>query len=188
MRLVSIAMTLALAAACGSKQNPSGNGTGTGTGDDTGTPPAAGADAGTPTGGDDTGGGGTAGDGSAGKRKAWADLTKDEKKEIMKKQVVPAMRELWKSSPEPDAEIECTFCHGDQAMDGKFDMPNKDLPMLDFKTGMADIKKKKDGQAWIEFMGGKVKPKMAEILGLPEYSKDNPTGFGCGNCHGNIKM
>lgn len=183
MRTASIGLSLLLAlASCGSKQKPAET---------------------TPTTGDDTAAGDgattgdTAGDATgdtaapdAGKRKAWADLTVAEKKEIMKKQVVPRMRELWKQSPDPGEDVDCTTCHGDQAMDGKFEMPNKDLPALDFTpAGMAAYKKKeKNAQAWLDFMGKQVKPEMAKILGVDEYTPENPTGFGCGNCHGTVKM
>jgi hypothetical protein len=35
----------------------------------------------------------------------------------------------------------------------------------------------------VKFMGTVVKPKMAELLGMAEWSPTNPTGFGCYQCH-----
>jgi hypothetical protein len=35
----------------------------------------------------------------------------------------------------------------------------------------------------VKFMGTVVKPKVAELLGLPEWSPQNTTGFGCYQCH-----
>ena len=31
--------------------------------------------------------------------------------------------------------------------------------------------------------GKEIEPAMGKILNLPLYSKENPTGFGCLNCH-----
>jgi len=136
-------------------------------------------------GGEANGGGGEAGGGESGggAAKGWAALSKAEKKEIMKKKVVPRMRELFKESPEPDIDVDCSTCHGDRYLDGNFDMPNPDLAVLDFSTGMADIKAKPDGQAWLDFMNQKMKPTMAELLGLPEMSQEHPDGLGCLTCH-----
>jgi len=35
----------------------------------------------------------------------------------------------------------------------------------------------------MDFMMQKVKPKMAELLGMPEYDEEHPDGFGCQFCH-----
>jgi hypothetical protein len=37
----------------------------------------------------------------------------------------------------------------------------------------------------VKFMGTVVKPKVAELLGLPEWSPQNMKGFGCYQCHTN---
>jgi hypothetical protein len=37
--------------------------------------------------------------------------------------------------------------------------------------------------AVVKFMGTVVTPKVAELIGLPEWSPQNPKGFGCYACH-----
>jgi hypothetical protein len=56
-------------------------------------------------------------------------------------------------------------------------MPNPKLPKLNFN----DLSKFKKED--LEWMGKEVLPTMGKILGQPLYSKDNPKGFGCLECH-----
>jgi len=97
---------------------------------------------------------------------------------FMKQKVMPVMKPLFQNHDPKDYEkFGCSTCHGAEAKHGKFDMPNAELPKLDFN----DLSKfsKED----LEWMGKEIEPKMAELLKLPLYSKDNPTGFGCLGCH-----
>ena len=71
----------------------------------------------------------------------------------------------------------CVTCHGAQAKEGHFDMPNPDLPKLNF----ADMSKFKKED--IEWMKNEVMRTMGKILQLPLYSEENPKGFGCLHCH-----
>ena len=71
----------------------------------------------------------------------------------------------------------CFKCHGAQAKEGHFDMPNPDLPKLNF----ADMSKFKKED--IEWMKNEVMPTMGKILQLPLHSEENPKGFGCLHCH-----
>lgn len=105
-------------------------------------------------------------------------LDQDQRVELMKQKVVPAMKPVFQNhDPKKFAEFGCTTCHGEQAKQGHFDMPNPDLPKLNFKD-MSKFKKED-----IEWMSTQVKPEMAKILGLPEYTAETPTGFGCMQCH-----
>ncbi len=106
------------------------------------------------------------------------DLDHDQRAEFMKQKVMPAMEPIFKNhDAERYAEFSCKTCHGKQAEQGHFDMPSEDLPKLDFK----DMSKweKED----LEWMSKEVKPAMAKLLSLPEYTPETPTGFGCNNCH-----
>jgi hypothetical protein len=105
-------------------------------------------------------------------------LDHDQQIEFMKQKVVPAMEPLFKQhDAKKYAEFGCKTCHGDQATEGHFDMPNAGLPKLDF----ADMSKfKKDDLEW---MGKEIKPAMAKLLKQPEYTPENPKGFGCLECH-----
>jgi hypothetical protein len=105
-------------------------------------------------------------------------LDHDQRIEFMKQKVLPQMKVVFQNhDPKHFAEFGCKTCHGDQAKDGHFDMPNAKLPKLNFND-MSKFKKED-----IEWMGKEVMPTMANILGQPVYSKENPKGFGCLECH-----
>ena len=105
-------------------------------------------------------------------------LEHDQRIAFMKQKVVPAMKPLFqKHDPKDFAEFGCVNCHGKQAKEGHFDMPNPDLPKLNFADMSAY--KKED----IEWMKNEIWPTMTQILGMEPYSQENPKGFGCLNCH-----
>jgi len=105
-------------------------------------------------------------------------LEHDQRIAFMKQKVVPAMKTIFQNhDPKDFAKFGCQTCHGAQAKEGHFDMPNPDLPKLNF----ADMAKfKKDDLDW---MKNEVWPTMGKLLQLPLYSEENPKGFGCLNCH-----
>ena len=116
---------------------------------------------------------------------AWSDdMSREMKISFMKKRVMPAMTALWKESPEPDEEVTCGTCHGAGAKEGKFDMPNAKLYPLDPSDSFAAHK---DEPEWLEFMGKKVVPTMANTLGVQPYDPATGQGFGCFSCHGMAK-
>jgi cytochrome c553 len=97
---------------------------------------------------------------------------------FMKQKVMPVMKPLFQNHDAKAFEkFGCSTCHGAQAKQGKFDMPNPGLPKLDFKD-MSKFKKED-----IEWMHNDVWPAMAKVLNAPMYSDTNPTGFGCLACH-----
>jgi hypothetical protein len=115
----------------------------------------------------------------------WEHMSKADRKKYMKTTVAPKMKALF---VEFDAKhyksFNCATCHGDKAAEVKFKMPNPQLPKLPQPTdqaGFMALQQKKPEAA--KFMGTKVKPTMATLLGLPEWSPSNPTGFGCYGCH-----
>jgi hypothetical protein len=108
----------------------------------------------------------------------FADLDQDQRIAFMKQKVMPAMKPVFQNHDAKDFEkFGCKTCHGEQAKEGHFDMPNPKLPKLDFND-LSEFKKED-----LEWMGKEVMPTMAKILNLPLYSKDNPKGFGCLACH-----
>ena len=105
----------------------------------------------------------------------------------MKLTVLPEMKKLFVAfDAKRYQKMTCTTCHSDKGPDVKFKMPNPSLPKLpapgDRACFMAIQQKKPEA---VKFMGTQVKPKMAELLGLPEWQMNNPTGFGCYQCHTN---
>lgn len=105
-------------------------------------------------------------------------LDQEQRAEFMKQKVVPEMRVIFQNHDAKDyADFGCATCHGPQAKEGHFDMPNPGLPKLNFK----DMSKFKAED--VEWMKQQVMPTMGRILGLPLYSPENPKGFGCLACH-----
>jgi hypothetical protein len=108
----------------------------------------------------------------------FADLDHDQRIAFMKQKVMPVMKPIFQNHDAKDfAGFSCKTCHGEQAKEGHFDMPNPKLPKLDFND-LSEFKKED-----LEWMGKEVMPQMGKVLNLPLYSKDNPKGFGCLACH-----
>lgn len=106
-------------------------------------------------------------------------LNHEQRIEFMKQKVVPAMKPVFQSHDASSyAEFGCQTCHGAQAKEGHFDMPNPDLPKLNLND-LNEFFKQED----IDWMKQQVVPAMAKTLGVPVYSQDNPSGFGCPVCH-----
>ena len=113
----------------------------------------------------------------------WAEMNKDQRIDYMKSVVLPRMKQVFTSfSPDRYSKMNCMTCHGDSAADGSFKMPNPKLPKL--PTTPDGFKKlAADKPAVMEFMKNEVKPKMAALLGTPEYNPETKSGFGCMECH-----
>ncbi|MGE0548934.1 MAG: hypothetical protein AB7O24_17105 [Kofleriaceae bacterium] len=126
-----------------------------------------------------SGDGSAAGSGSGG-GSDFDKMSKEDKQKFMRENVVPAMKAAFqKFDGKEFAKFNCKTCHGKGADTKKFTMPNPDLPKLDF----AALKAGKGDPKMVEFMSKVVKPEMAKILGKPEMTETNHTGFGCLACH-----
>jgi hypothetical protein len=114
---------------------------------------------------------------------AWADMGKDQRLEYMKSVVLPRMKQVFSSfNPDRYGKMNCVSCHGDSAADGSYKMPNPRLPKL--PTSSEGFKKlAQEKPAVMEFMKNEVKPRMAAMLGVPEYNPETKSGFGCMECH-----
>jgi hypothetical protein len=114
--------------------------------------------------------------------KSWSALGHEERLALMKGQVLPKMKAAFQAQdPKAFAEFSCATCHGEGVKTGNFEMPNAKLPRLNAKDDF-----KKDAAkhpSMMKFMEQTVEPTMAGLLGLPEWSQTNPSGFGCENCH-----
>jgi hypothetical protein len=117
----------------------------------------------------------------AGEGSGWFDkLSHDDKVKFMKEKVVPEMKVTFqKFDAKKYKNFGCKTCHGKHAKQNKFKMPNADIPKLDF----AALKAGKQKPKVAEWMGKVVKPEMAKLLQMPEYTEQNPKGFGCLDCH-----
>lgn len=114
--------------------------------------------------------------------KPFDELTQEEKFTVMKKTVVPTMKPLFQAQDaEKYKDFGCVTCHGPNAKQGKFDMPNPDLPKLKFDDNLKYHKEKTPEM--LTFMMEKVTPEMAKALNLPHFDPATKKGFGCLGCH-----
>jgi hypothetical protein len=115
----------------------------------------------------------------------WDKMNFAARKKYMKATVLPEMKKVFAAfDPKAYANVTCATCHGKDSAEKKFKMPNADLPKLPGPTDraafMALAEKKPEV---VKFMGTQVKPKMASLLGVAEWTPASPTGFACYNCH-----
>jgi hypothetical protein len=118
---------------------------------------------------------------------AWKDMSVEQRGRYMVKVVVPTMEPLFKGfDPKRFAEFNCATCHGKGVADKSFKMPNPDilaLPGPDRPDDFKPIFEKHPDM--VKFMGGKVMPEMAKLLGREpfDYQNPKPDAFSCLNCH-----
>jgi hypothetical protein len=120
-------------------------------------------------------------------QKSWRDMSHDERLALMKAAVLPQMKRSFQHfDPKHFADFTCATCHGGgphgAGAGGKFEMPNPELPQFSKDKGGFSAAARKH-PAMMQFMVHGVAPEMAAILGLPQWDSQNPSGFGCGNCH-----
>jgi hypothetical protein len=115
----------------------------------------------------------------------WEKMNESQRKAYMKKTVLPTMKKLFVGfDSKKYKDMSCATCHGEKAAETKFKMPNPELPKLPAPTdrqGFMALQQKKPEAA--KFMGTEVKPAMAALLNVDEWSPTNPKGFGCYGCH-----
>ncbi|HET6401579.1 MAG TPA: hypothetical protein VFH95_09290 [Candidatus Kapabacteria bacterium] len=113
----------------------------------------------------------------------WDKMSKAERKEYMKKVVLPKMKPIMHTfDTKKFADVKCGTCHGAGARNGQFKMPNPELAKLpNSRAGFEKLMK--DKPQWMEFMAKTMKPSMANLLSLKPFDPKTGKGFGCGNCH-----
>jgi hypothetical protein len=106
-------------------------------------------------------------------------LDHDAKVRFMRAKVLPPMRVAFqKFDAEKFANFGCKTCHGKNAAQRKYKMPNPDLPALDF----AAIERGQQKPQVVNFMSRVVKPQIAKIFDRPQGWAFQP-GHGCLECH-----
>ena len=116
----------------------------------------------------------------------WEKMNESQRKSYMKKTVLPQMKKLFVGFDKKYKDMSCATCHGEKAAETKFKMPNPELPKLPAPTdrqGFMALMQKKPAVA--KFMGTEVKPAMANLLNVDEWTPNNPNpkAFGCYGCH-----
>jgi hypothetical protein len=119
---------------------------------------------------------------------AWKDMSKEQRGRYMKAVVTPKMKPFFQDfDPKLFERFNCATCHGKEAKSRAFKMPNPEIHPLPPtpEAYMAMMKKKPEWERWSKFMGEKVAPQMAALLGLPVFDpkKPDPNAFGCKGCH-----
>ncbi|HEY4393997.1 MAG TPA: hypothetical protein VGP64_08045 [Polyangia bacterium] len=114
----------------------------------------------------------------------WEKMNESQRKKYMKTTVLPQMKKLFVAVDKKYKDMSCGTCHGGNAAEVKFKMPNPELPKLPPPTdrqGFMALQQKKPDM--VKFMGTQVKPAVAALLNIDEWSPTNPKGFGCYGCH-----
>lgn len=111
----------------------------------------------------------------------WEGMNREQRMQYMQETVLPNAKALFvEVAPDKYADFNCKTCHGDNAQEVDFKMPNK-LPELSATDPVGAAMAKNEGVA--KFMMEKVTPTMAKLLGREPYSETNTDGFGCFGCH-----
>jgi hypothetical protein len=115
---------------------------------------------------------------------AWADMSPEQRGEYMANVVVPRMRPLFQAyDAEEFADFGCPTCHGANAHEVGFHMPNGLHPLNPAQIPSMFESEDPEVQRLAQFMGGQVLPAMAELLGTQPYNPETHEGFGCLGCH-----
>jgi hypothetical protein len=133
---------------------------------------------GTAEGSGETGGGETTAEPTA--HVAWADMTPEQRGHYMAEVVMPEMSAMFQEhDAEEFADFSCATCHGDNAHDVAFHMPNGLHPLnpaeIPAMFGSTDPD--------LVFMTQRVWPRMAELLEMQPYDPETHEGFSCMHCH-----
>jgi hypothetical protein len=106
----------------------------------------------------------------------------NERLAFMQHDVLVKMKSEFSAYDAKYASMNCATCHGDGAKDGSFKMPNPKLPVLPAsKEGFQKLQQ--EHPEAMKFMGEKVVPQMAQMLGEQPFDMKTMKGFGCRECH-----
>ncbi len=111
------------------------------------------------------------------KAPSWPALSWEDRHEVMTFTVLPNMGKTWQAFTKSDAPtLTCRTCHGQNAEDVKYKMPNPNLPPLDPEHLPRKDSSDANEARWATFMIDEVVPQMIDLI-------DPPPTFGCFNCH-----
>jgi hypothetical protein len=122
-------------------------------------------------------------EGLHGPSRPWAQMNHQQRARYMGEAVMPAMTTLFHAYDSTRyAQVTCATCHGTNARQVNFRMPNR-LPTLPaFGTPEAQHAMEENPRIY-QFMGQRVVPAMSQILGVEPFNMQTHQGFGCANCH-----
>lgn len=115
---------------------------------------------------------------------AWADMNREQRAGYMADVVMPRMAPIFQAyDAEAYADFSCATCHGDDAQDVGFRMPNGLHPLNPEHIPSFFESTDPDVQRVAQFMAGEVTPAMTELLGAQPYDPETHQGFSCMSCH-----
>jgi hypothetical protein len=113
----------------------------------------------------------------------WAHMNAHDRGRYMNEAVLPAMSALLRAyDPARYAQVTCATCHGANAQQVHFRMPNS-LPALHRPGTPAAQHAFQENPRIFQFMGTRVVPAMAQLLGEQPFNMQTHQGFGCAACH-----
>ena len=114
----------------------------------------------------------------------WELMSKDERGEHMVASVMPTMGKLFEGhDPARYSDFACTTCHGGDAMDRGFAMPNPSLPSVYPLQAPERQQSMRDQPNVVRFMSDRVVPTMATLLQLPASDSASENAVSCFSCH-----
>lgn len=120
----------------------------------------------------------------SGPGKPWEMMSHEERKAYMRDVIVPTLSELFIAfDPEAHRGFGCRTCHGPDARERNYAMPNGDLFAL-YPTGSPEQKRTvKEREEAARFMFNAVTPTMRKLLGQGRFDRSTGEGFSCFRCH-----
>jgi hypothetical protein len=120
--------------------------------------------------------------GTTGSRLTWPEMNVEQKKMHMAQVVLPRAGEVFRTwRPDRFERIDCTLCHGPQAIARSYRMPSDHLPRLSGEVLLGPEFKKYPDTTRLKL--NRLVPVMSEALGLKSFSIITRRGFGCYSCH-----
>ncbi len=121
-----------------------------------------------------------------GPAKPWEKLTHEERVTYMQDHVEPTMSKLFaEAGMVKAADFTCETCHGPNAYDNDYKMPNPSLHKV-YPTGSKEQQAQSANHTQdLIFMFNTVVPTMRTLVGAAKYDPDTKKGFSCFKCHPN---
>lgn len=120
--------------------------------------------------------------GSSAEQRTWPEMSLEQKKEHMAEVVLPRAATVFRAwRPDRFTQIDCTLCHGQGPIEGRFRMPSAHLPRLSGAVLLGPEFEKFPDTTRLKL--NRLVPVMSESLGLKQFSVITRRGFGCYSCH-----
>jgi len=115
---------------------------------------------------------------------AWAEMSREDKRNYMSEAVMPRMAELFEEyDSERFAGFSCDGCHGEDMRSREFAMPNPGILALSATGTPEQQQMVQEHPEMVRFMFNRVLPTMQQLLGAPDYDEATGDGFTCFACH-----